>query len=87
MSAKFEKSYEVCSCSHVSLGEIIYAINEKDAKNLSDIQKITDAGTHCRFCICKEGDFSRVKKELYCNDILKKLVKRVWKWQKKPKSN
>ncbi len=74
MARTFEQSYEVCSCGHVTLGEIIFAINEKDAKTLGDIQNITDAGTHCRFCICKEGDFGKVKKELYCIDILKKLI-------------
>ncbi len=77
MSRRFEQTYEVCSCSHVSLGEIVYAIQEKDAKTLGDIQNITDAGTHCRFCICQEGDFGKVKKELYCKDILKKFITKI----------
>ncbi|PKN15546.1 MAG: (2Fe-2S)-binding protein [Deltaproteobacteria bacterium HGW-Deltaproteobacteria-24] len=79
MSRRFEQTYEVCSCSHVTLGEIVYAICEKEAQTLQDIQNITDVGTHCRFCICQEGDLGKVKKELYCNDILKKFRTKIGK--------
>ncbi|WP_419769692.1 MAG: (2Fe-2S)-binding protein [Candidatus Marinarcus sp.] len=75
MSRRFEHAYEVCSCRHVSLGEILYAIQEKNAKTLGDIQDLTDAGTQCRCCICEEGDFGKVKKELYCEEILNKFNK------------
>jgi hypothetical protein len=61
------------------LGEIVYAICEKEAQTLQDIQNITDVGTHCRFCICQEGDLGKVKKELYCNDILKKFRTKIGK--------
>lgn len=73
MSRRFDNTYEVCSCRSVTLGEIIYAIKEKNAQTLGEIQEITDAGTECRCCICEEGDYGKVKKKLYCKEILDKL--------------
>ena len=73
MIETFEKNYEVCNCRKVSLGEIELAIKEKNAKTLSDIQDITTAGTDCRHCIFPEGDFGKMKKKIYCKDILKEL--------------
>lgn len=75
MSRKFEHSYEVCSCSHVSLGEILYSIQERDAKTLKEVQALTDAGKHCKFCMCQEGDLGKVKKELYVEEIVNKFRK------------
>jgi len=66
----FEKDYEVCNCRKVTLKEIEIAILEKDAKTLRDIQDITSAGTDCRHCIFPEGDFGKMKKKIYCKDIL-----------------
>ncbi|MFA7084526.1 MAG: (2Fe-2S)-binding protein [Arcobacteraceae bacterium] len=74
MSRKFEQTYEVCSCSHVSLGEIIYSIEKKNANTLTRIQEFTDVGKYCKCCICQENDFGRVKKELYCQEILEKIM-------------
>jgi len=71
----FEKDYEVCNCRKISLERIVEAVLEKDAKTLGDIQNITTAGTDCRHCIFPEGDFGKVKKKLYCKDILNELKK------------
>ena len=72
--AKFEYSYIVCECKKVSLGEIIYAIDEKGAKTIKDVQNITDAGTACECCISKDLDFGETKMNLYIEDILKKQL-------------
>lgn len=75
MARKFQHSYEVCTCKHVSLGEIIHAIKEKDAKNLDDIGRLTDAGTCCKSCKNEESDIGAEKMELYLEEILNKFVK------------
>jgi len=69
----YEKDYEVCNCRKVTLEEIILAVTNKGAKTLGDIQEITTAGTDCRHCIFPEGDFGKVKKKIYCKDILKEV--------------
>jgi len=71
--AKFNYSHRVCDCKKVSLGEIIHAIKENNAKTVQDIQNLTDAGTACKCCISKEKDFGDPKMELYIEDILKKF--------------
>ncbi|MGK0256399.1 MAG: bacterioferritin-associated ferredoxin, partial [Arcobacteraceae bacterium] len=40
--ADFEYSHIVCNCNHVSLGEIVHAIEDKNAKTIDDIGDITD---------------------------------------------
>lgn len=70
---KFSHSYEVCSCRHVTLGEIIYAIEQRGARSIEDISKFTDAGTCCKSCISKAYDNGEEKKELYLEEILKKF--------------
>jgi len=70
----FEKDYEVCNCRKITLFEIETAITEKNAKTLRDIQDITSAGTDCRHCIFPEGDFGKMKKKIYCKDILNKVL-------------
>ena len=72
--AKFKYSYIVCECKKVTLGEIVNAIENKGAKSIQDIQKLTDAGTACKCCISKENDFGETKMNLYIEDILKKKV-------------
>jgi len=71
--AKFKYSHIVCDCKKVSLGEIIHAIKENNAKTIKDIQNLTDAGTACKCCISKEKDFGEPKMQLYIKDILKKF--------------
>lgn len=75
MSRSFPHSYIVCECKQVSLGEIIFAIKEKGAKNLEDLAKITDAGTSCGCCRSKECDIGEQKMNLYLSEILKKFEK------------
>lgn len=75
MARTFPHSYIVCDCKQVSLGEIIFAIKEKGAKTLEDIEELTDAGSTCGSCRCKEDDIGVEKMELYIVDILKKFVK------------
>lgn len=73
MIEEFEKTYEVCNCRKVTLENIENSILKKGAKTLGDIQEITTAGTDCRHCIFPEGDFGKVKKKIYCKDILKEI--------------
>lgn len=77
MISDFEVDYEVCNCRKVSLKQIVEAIKNKDAKTLGDIQDITTAGTDCRHCIFPEGDFGKVKKRIYCKDILTELKESI----------
>ena len=72
--AKFKYSHKVCVCKNVTLGEIIFAIKEKDAKTIDAIKDLTDAGTACGCCISKAKDFGDPKMELYIEDILKKFA-------------
>lgn len=74
MGKSFPHSYIVCECKQVSLGEIIFAIKEKGAKNLYDLAKITDAGSCCGSCKRREDDIGEKKMELYLTDILNKFV-------------
>jgi len=73
LAKKFPYSHIVCECKIVSLGEILHAIKEKDAKTIKDIQDLTDAGTACKCCISSKKDFGNPKMELYIEDILKKF--------------
>ena len=73
MLENFQKDYEVCNCKKVTIAEIEKAINKKAATSLRDIQNITGAGTECRHCIFVEGDFGKIKKKIYCKDILKEI--------------
>lgn len=66
----FSKTYEVCNCKKVTIAQIEDAIITQNAKTLRDIQDITTAGTDCRFCIFEEADFGKIKKKIYCKDIL-----------------
>lgn len=69
----YEMDYEVCKCRHVTLGEIIHAIKEEKADTLEKLQDLTDAGTACGSCVCKEEDIGEAKLGLYLVDILKKI--------------
>ena len=71
----FEDNYEVCNCKKVTLGNLKDAILNNNALTLSDIQELTTAGTDCRHCMFPEGDFGKIKKKIYCKDILKELKK------------
>lgn len=75
MAQNFSHSYEVCTCKHVSLGEIVHAIKEQNAKSIEEIGKLTDAGTSCGCCKSPENDFGEEKMELYLTQILDKFIK------------
>ena len=75
MARNFQHSYEVCTCKHVTLGELIYAIKERDAKTLEDLENLTDAGTCCKSCKNPQSDLGVEKMELYLEQILKKFNK------------
>ena len=72
--AEFKHSYIVCSCKNVSLGEILYAINEKGAKSIEQLGELTDAGTACGCCRSEKDDFGNPKMKLYLEQILDKVV-------------
>jgi len=76
MAKQFPHSYEVCTCKHVTLGEIIHAVKERDADSLEKIGDLTDAGTCCKCCRSSENDFGTEKMELYLTQILDKFTKR-----------
>ena len=75
MARSFPHSYEVCTCKHVTLGEIIHAIKENGAKNIDDLVRLTDAGSCCKSCRNKECDVGEIKMELYLEEILNKFNK------------
>ncbi len=74
MARKFHHSYEVCKCKHVTLGEIMHAIKERDASTLDKLGEITDAGTCCKCCQSEEKDIGSEKMELYLTQILNKFA-------------
>jgi len=69
----FDNSYEVCNCKKVTIQEIIDSIKNEEKKTLGKIQEVTDAGTECRHCIMSECDFGKIKKKIYCKDILDQI--------------
>lgn len=75
MVRTFQHSFIVCECKRVSLGEIIYAIKEKKAKTLEDLENITDAGSSCGCCRSAKDDIGVEKMKLYLEEILDKFNK------------
>lgn len=71
MSINFPLNKEVCTCAHITLQNLQDVIIKKEFKTLGQIQDFTKAGTFCRNCICEEIDGSKMKKELYLNEVLK----------------
>ncbi|MDD2887901.1 MAG: (2Fe-2S)-binding protein [Aliarcobacter sp.] len=71
----FEENYEVCNCKKVTIQDITNAIINQKASTLREIQDLTTAGTECRHCIFPEGDFGKMKKKIYCKDILNEIKK------------
>ena len=69
----FEDSYEVCNCKKVTIEQIKNVIKNQNASTLREIQDLTTAGTECRHCVFPEGDFGKIKKKIYCKDILNEL--------------
>ncbi|WP_417326556.1 (2Fe-2S)-binding protein [Halarcobacter sp.] len=75
MGKSFPHSFEVCKCKHVTLGEVIHSIKERDAKSIDEIGNLTDAGTCCKCCQSSEKDFGTEKMELYLEEIVNKFIK------------
>ena len=69
----FEDSYEVCNCKKVTIEQIKNVIKNQNASTLREIQDLTTAGTECRHCVFPDGDFGKMKKKIYCKDILNEL--------------
>ena len=76
MARNFHHSFEVCTCKRVTLGEIVYAIKEKNAKTLEDLGNLTDAGTCCKSCKNIQNDIGVEKMELYLEEVLNKFNKK-----------
>lgn len=74
--AKIPFSYIVCECEKVTLGEIVYALDEKGAKTLEDLEKLTNAGAICKSCKRLQDDFRDPKLKLHLDEILKKIGNR-----------
>lgn len=72
--ARFQNSYEVCSCEHITLGEIIYVIKNKNAQTIENIGDITGAGTACGCCQSDVNDFGTSKMKLHLDRILSKFI-------------
>ncbi len=70
MFKNIKSDYEVCNCHKISLEQIIKSINLHKITTLGKLQDITRVGTDCRNCLIKEADFGKVKKKVYCKDIL-----------------
>ncbi len=70
MLENIKTDYEVCNCHKISLGQIVQAIKKHDINTLGELQDITKVGTDCRNCLIKEADLGKVKKRIYCKDIL-----------------
>ncbi len=73
MIKNLKKDYEVCNCHKITLQEIQDIIKINNLKTLGQLQEQIKVGTACRFCICPEGDFGKIKKHIYCIDILKEV--------------
>jgi len=69
------ENYEVCNCKKVTIRDIKNTIINQKASTLREIQEITTAGTECRHCIFPEGDFGKIKKKIYCKDVLDEVNK------------
>ena len=73
----FEESYEVCNCKKITIEQIKDVVINQNASTLREIQEITTAGTDCRFCVFPQGDFGKMKKKIYCKDILDEMKKEL----------
>lgn len=73
----FDESYEVCNCKKVTVGQIKETIVTQNVLTLREIQDITTAGTDCRHCVFPEGDFGKIKKKIYCKQILDEVKKDI----------
>lgn len=73
MLKDFSNDYEVCNCKNVKIEDIKRLFTNNELESLRDLQEKSFAGTECRHCLMEEGDFGKIKKKIYCLDILKEL--------------
>ena len=73
MLEKFDDNYEVCNCIKITIKDIKNAVVNQSVNSLRDLQEKTKAGTECRHCLMSEGDFGKIKKKIYCMDILREI--------------
>ena len=71
MFSDYKADYEVCNCAHVSLSQITTFIKDKNITRLGLVQEYLKVGTGCMNCICEDADDGKIKKKIYCMDILK----------------
>lgn len=74
MLSDLKEDFEVCNCKKVNLKDLVNSIVDNNIRTLGEIQDLTGAGTECRHCIMEEADFGKLKKKVYCKDILKKVL-------------
>ncbi len=77
MLDNIKADYEVCNCHKISLEKLVQTIKEHDIKTLGELQDITKVGTDCRNCLIKEADLGKIKKRIYCKDILTHYKKEI----------
>jgi len=68
--------YEVCNCNKVTVKQILNTIEENKVKTLGELQDLIKIGNGCRNCLLKEADQGKLKKKIYCKDILDRYKKR-----------
>ena len=73
----FDKSYEVCNYKKITIENLEDAIKNQNALSLGEIQNLTTAGTECRHCLFEEADLRKMKKRIYCKDILNQIKKEL----------
>lgn len=70
MSLNVALDHEVCSCQKITVEQMLFIFQEHKIQTLGQLQEVSFAGTHCRNCLFEEADNSKLKKKVYCKDIL-----------------
>lgn len=73
--SKFDLNYEVCNCKKVCVNDIKNCVEKENITTLMQLQEKTHAGTECRHCIFQETDFGKIKKSVYCKEVLDYFLK------------
>jgi NAD(P)H-nitrite reductase large subunit len=66
---RYSFDYTVCNCRNVTVGEIIYTIEQNNLQEVEEITKYTDAGSVCKCCVSQDKDYEKSKK-LYLEQII-----------------
>ena len=70
MSLSVSLVHEVCHCQKITLQQMLSLCQEHEIQTLGQLQELSFAGTHCRNCLFEEADQSKLKKKIYCKDVL-----------------